>query len=312
MSLTTKKGDNMKIALTGATGFIGRYVVEHLGSLGHSLRCWHRSTSDTSGFDNIAQIEWIEGDLGETESTKTLVDGCDAVVHAALYRPGAGFVGAEGDIVDFVEKNVLGTLKLIEAARSAGAGRFITFSTCAVHDQILDDRPLDETHPLWAKSHYGAHKAAIEKFVHSYGLGQGYQICALRPTGVYGVARPPEQSNWYDLVSAVARGEAVECSRGGKEVHAADVAKAVGLLLTADGISGQAFNCYDRYVSELEVAKIARAVTGSDSPITGEPKQPKHQIVTEKIQKLGMEFGGQNLLTQTIEKLIDYARQSSG
>ncbi len=300
----------MKIALTGATGFIGRYVAEHLNSLGHSLRCWHRPSSDTSGFDNIAQIEWIEGDLGETESAKTLVGGCDAVVHAALYRPGTGFGGAEGDIVDFVEKNVVGTLKLIEAARSAGAGRFIAFSTCAVHDQILDDRPLDETHPLWAKSHYGAHKAAIEKFVHSYGLGQGYQICALRPTGVYGVARPPEQSKWYDLVSAVVRGEAVECSRGGKEVHAADVAKAVGILLTAEGITGQAFNCYDRYVSELEVAKIAKALSGSESQIIGEPKQPKHQIVTDKIQKLGMEFGGHTLLKQTVKTLVDHARKS--
>lgn len=300
----------MKIALTGATGFIGRYVVEHLGSLGHSLRCWHRSTSDTSGLDNVAEIEWVEGDLGETESAKSLVDGCDAVVHAALYRPGTGFMGAEGDIVDFVEKNVVGTLKLIEAARSAGASRFIAFSTCAVHDQILDDRPLDETHPLWAKSHYGAHKAAIEKFVHSYGFGHGYPICALRPTGVYGVNRPPEQSKWYDVVSAVVRGEAVECSRGGKEVHAADVAKAVGILLTADGINGQAFNCYDRYVSELEVAKIAQVLSGSDSQIIGEPKQPKHEIVTDKLQQLGMKFGGQDLLAQTIEKLVAHAQQS--
>ncbi|WP_146409730.1 hypothetical protein [Allorhodopirellula heiligendammensis] len=67
----------------------------------------------------------------------------------------------------------MGTLKLIGATRSARAGRFIAFATCAVHDQILDDRPLDATHPLWAKSRYGAHKAAIEKFAHRYGLGQG-------------------------------------------------------------------------------------------------------------------------------------------
>lgn len=301
----------MKIALTGATGFIGRYVAEHLNHLGHSLRCWHRPSSDTSGFDSIDEIEWIEGDLGDTESAATLVHGCDAVVHAALYRPGAGFGGAEGDIVEFVEKNVVGTLKLIEAARSAGAGRFIAFSTCAVHDQILDDRPLDETHPLWAKSHYGAHKAAIEKFVHSYGLGQGYPICALRPTGVYGVARPAEQSKWYDLVSAVVGGESVECTRGGKEVHAADVAKGVGILLTADGITGQAFNCYDRYISELEVARIAQDLSGSDVQITGDPKQPKHQIVTDKIQELGMQFGGHDLLTQTVKTLVDHAQQST-
>ena len=136
-----------------------------------------------------------------------------------------GFRGAEGDLIEFVQKNVVGTLELIEAARRADVGRFVFISTCAVHEKILDDRPLDEAHPLWATSHYGAYKAAVEKFVHSYGLGHGYPICALRPTGVYGAARPIQNSKWHDLVSAVVRGETVQCSRGGKEVHAADVAK---------------------------------------------------------------------------------------
>jgi nucleoside-diphosphate-sugar epimerase len=200
---------------------------------------------------------------------------------------------------------VVGTLELIEAARSAGVGRFIFISTCAVHEKILDDRPLDETHPLWPMSHYGAYKAAIEKFVHSYGLGQGYPICALRPTGVYGVARPIENSKWYNLVSAVVRGETVQCSRGGKEVHAADVAKAVGILLTADGIAGEAFNCYDRYVSEFDVAQLAKELSGSASEIVGEPKQPKHQIITDWIRTIGMQFGGDELLKQTVAQLVE-------
>jgi nucleoside-diphosphate-sugar epimerase len=88
-------------------------------------------------------------------------------------------------VIEFVQKNVVGTLMLIEAARRVGVSRFVFISTCAVHEKILDDRPLDEAHPLRATSHYGAHKAAIEKFVHSYGLGDGYPICALRPTGVF-------------------------------------------------------------------------------------------------------------------------------
>src|SRR5690606_11822119 len=155
-----------------------------------------------------------------------------------LFRQGTGFMGAEGDLIEFVEKNVVGTLKLIEAARAAGVQRFVVVSTCAVHDEILDDRPLDESHPLWATSHYGAHKAAIEKFVHSFGLGQDFATCAVRPTGVYGVAHPAENSKWFDLISAVVRGDEVACSRGGKEVHAADVAKAISILLTADGIQG--------------------------------------------------------------------------
>ncbi len=301
----------MRVALTGATGFIGRYMVRHFDKLGHSLRCWHRASSDLSGFDEIAQLTWVEGDLGERESADELVQGCDAVVHAALYRPGPGFRGAEGDLTEFVQKNVVGSIELIEAARAAGVPRFVYISTCAVHEKILADRPLDEAHPLWMTSHYGAHKAAVEKFVHSYGLGVGYEICALRPTGVYGLARPAEDSKWYDLVASVVRGEAVECTRGGKEVHAADVAKAAGVLLTADGIAGEAFNCYDRYVSQLDVATLAKEISGSSAEISGEPKQPKHQIVTDKIQALGMKFGGDELLRQTVSELVQAAQQSA-
>ncbi len=295
----------MRVAITGATGFIGRYIVHHLADQGHTLRCWRRPNSDTGGFDQVSDLEWIDGELGDPDSANALVADCDAVVHAALYRPGTGFRGAEGDVIEFVQKNVVGSLELIEAARRAGAGRFVYISTCAVHEKILDERPLDETHPLWPTSHYGAHKAAVEKFVHSYGLGQGYPICALRPTGVYGAARPIENSKWSDLVSAVVRGETVHCSRGGKEVHAADVAQAVGVLLTAPEIAGEAFNCYDRYVSELEVARLAKELSGSASQIVGEPRQPKNQIVTQKIRALGVQFGGEELLKQTVAQLVE-------
>ena len=177
--------------------------------------------------DGALEAFCLEGELGDPDSARELVSGVDAVVHAALYRPGdRGFRGAEGDMPTFVTRNVLGTVQLIEAARATGAGRFIFISTCAVHEKILDDRRLDEAHPLWPTSHYGAHKAAIEKFIHSYGLGDGYDICSLRPTGIYGLARPVSDSKWYELVQGVKRGHPVASERGGKEVHAADVAKA--------------------------------------------------------------------------------------
>lgn len=300
----------MNIALTGATGFIGHYIARHLVEQGHSLRCWYRPTSERGGFQSISEnLDWVEGDLGSAESCRRLVSGCDAVVHAALYHPGGGFQGGEGSIGKFIEKNVLGTIELVEAARGANANRFIFISTCAVHDKILDDRPLDETHPLWPKSHYGAHKAALEAFVHSYGLGEAYPICAVRPTGVYGAARPIQDSKWYDLVAAVVRGEAVTCQRGGKEVHAADVAKAVGILLAADGVTGEAFNCYDRYVSEYDVATLAKRISGSSSQILGNQTKPKHQIETAKIRSLGMEFGGDKLLESTVREIVQAAQR---
>ena len=304
----------MRIGVTGATGFLGRYIVRHLSSLGHECRCWFRSfaaqdklRSDRGGFEDLPRpIEWVEGDLVDPASMAELTRGVDALVHAALYRPGMGFMGSEGDLPTFVERNVLGTIRLIEAARTAGVRRFIFISTCAVHDRILDDRKLDEAHPLWPASHYGAHKAAVEKFIHSYGLGHGYDICSLRPTGIYGIARPISQSKWYNLVHAVARGESVSSDRGGKEVHAADVAKAVGILLTADGVAGQAYNCYDLYVAEQEVAAVAKQITGSMSEIKILNKGSKHQIDTSKLRALGMTFGGRALLEQTVREMLNH------
>jgi len=296
----------MKIAVTGGSGFIGHYILRQLASAGHSVRAWYRPMSDRSGLEDIA-IEWLPGELNDERASQSLVAGCDAVVHAALFRPGTGFRGAEGNLIEFVERNVVGTLRLVEEARGAGVSRFVFISTCAVHERILDDRPLDENHPTRATSHYGAHKAAIEQFVHSYGLGTGYPICALRPTGVYGLAHRPQDSKWFDLVKAVVTGETVTCERGGKEVHAADVAKAVELLLNAPAntIAGEAFNCYDRCVSEWDVAHIVKQISGSRSDIRGQQTQPKNQIVTDKLRSLGMTWGGQQLLEATIRQLVE-------
>ncbi len=295
----------MLVAVTGATGFLGRYIVRHLAERGHAARCWHRPTSDRGGFapDDDA-IEWVPGGLEDVESMQNLVAGTDTVVHSALDRPGMGFRQAEGDLATFVERNVLGSIRLMEAAREAGVGRFIFISTCAVHEEILDDRALDEAHPLWPKTHYGAHKAAIEKFIHSYGLGGGYDICSLRPTGIYGVARPLTASKWYGLVQAVKRGEPVTAAQGGKEVHAADVARAVGLLLHAKGIAGQTYNCYDLYVSPPMVANIAKKLTGSTSRIDACHQSPKHQIDTTKLRRLGMTFGGEAVLAKTVKEML--------
>src|SRR6516165_3328877 len=243
----------MRVAVTGATGFLGRYLVRQFVEAGHQLRCWYRPGSDRSGFERIAgAIEWLPGGLGEETAIRELVRGADAVVHAAVQWQGPRNRGrrSHGDANVFLGANLTGSLQLFQEAFEARVPRFVFISTCAVHEVILEDRPLDEAHPLWPTSHYGAHKAALEAFVHSYGLGQGWPVCALRPTGIYGLAHPPLASRWFDLVGRVLRGEPIASDRGGKEVHAADVARAVRLLLDAEAglIAGQSLNCYDRYV----------------------------------------------------------------
>lgn len=302
----------MNIAITGATGFLGRYIAAQL-SADNQLRCWHRHDSDRSGFgDAAAAITWQPGTLEDEKCYEPLCKGVDAVVHSALYRPqGLGFRASGQEAFDeFVRVNLLGTLRLMETAKRLGVPRFVFISTCAVHEVILPDRALDEAHPLWATSHYGAHKAAIEKFVHSWGLGEKWAVCAVRPTGIYGVAHPAGNSRWFDIVSKVARGESFASDRGGKEVHAADVAKAVDVLLHADTdtMRGQAYNCYDMYVAEKHVAQLAKELSGSNAEIGGTNNGPRNQIDTSKILSLGMAFGGESLLRETIAGLVNAAR----
>lgn len=80
----------MLIALTGATGFLGRYIVRRLVQARHRLRCWHRPASDRSGFDDVREsLEWLPGQLGDADATAALIRGADAVVHAAVDWAGA-------------------------------------------------------------------------------------------------------------------------------------------------------------------------------------------------------------------------------
>lgn len=303
----------MTIAITGATGFLGRYIVRQLVAAGHTCRCAYRPSSDRGGFDECADaITWVECDMGTPDKFDAFCDGADAVVHAALYRPiGAGFRAAPGvAFEEFVRLNLTGSLSLMNAAKQRGVSRFVFIATCAVHEVILQDRKLDEAHPLWPTTHYGAHKAAIEKFVHSYGLGEGWPVCSLRPTGIYGVAHPASKSRWFEIVRRVARGEMFQSDRGGKEVHAADVARATEILLSApaERIAGQAFNCYDMYIAEQTVAVMAKEMSGSNANVAGNNAGPKNQIDTTKIQSLGMDFGGEPLLRETVQQLLAAAK----
>lgn len=85
------------------------------------------------------------------------------------------------------------------------------------------------------------------------------------------------------------------------------MAKAVELQLNAPAskIAGEAFNCYDTYVSEWDVAHLAKQMSGSKSDIGGQQTSPKNQIVTDKLRSLGMTFGGQQLLEATVRQIVE-------
>jgi nucleoside-diphosphate-sugar epimerase len=116
-------------------------MARHLALKGHACRCWYREGSDRGGFEGVA-IEWLPGQLGDDNATRRLVAGCDAVVHAALFHPGGGFRGGEGDLLDFVDKNVLGTLRLIEAAGSSSSPVALSMSGSSTIGHLMKHIPL--------------------------------------------------------------------------------------------------------------------------------------------------------------------------
>src|SRR5262249_41714036 len=85
----------MQIAVTGATGFLQRYLVRYLLEVGHELRCWYRPESDRPGFEDLPRVlQWLPGTLGDEAATRELVRGVDAVVHAAVQWQGPRTRGA--------------------------------------------------------------------------------------------------------------------------------------------------------------------------------------------------------------------------
>ncbi|MCA9136580.1 MAG: NAD-dependent epimerase/dehydratase family protein, partial [Planctomycetales bacterium] len=158
--------------------------------------------------------------------------------------------------------------------------------------------------PMLPGTLYRACKAAVESLVHHYGVSGKICAASLRPTSIYGIADPIQQSKWFDIVDSIAKSQPVNAVGGSKSVHADDVAKAVMLLLEqCDAIAGETYNCCDRMISDYEVATIAKRLTHSDSVIRGRTKTAKHEIDTTKIESLGMRFGGTELLEKTIAQM---------
>ena len=161
----------MTAAVTGATGFVGRFVVERLIAEGVAVRAWRRPESDLRGLPSA--IEWIEGDLDSPEAAEALVAGADMLVHSALdHVPGRYRRGEGEDVPHYLRSNVGGSLALLATARAAGVRRAVVMSSRAVFGAWPVEGRIGDDHPVRPDTIYGAAKAAVEAFVQKLG-GRG-------------------------------------------------------------------------------------------------------------------------------------------
>ncbi|MFG0290979.1 MAG: NAD-dependent epimerase/dehydratase family protein [Rhodopirellula sp. JB044] len=292
----------MLVAITGGTGFVGRNIISHLVDSGHTIRAWYRRDRPAE----ISGVEWVQGSLNDPDATTELVDGCDAVVHSAVTRQDGSFMKEPDDPIGYFETNVIGSLRLIEQARKSNVQRVVCISSGTVHQKVADDLPLDERHPLWPTTMYGAGKASLETLCHAYGLSGRLNIATLRPVSIVGVDDPVANSKWFDLVQKVKHGEQVDISGGGKVIPVTDLARAAELLLSTDEeIAGQTYNCTIGFYSNHRIATIAKEITGSDSKFSGEEKTSARELHTEKIEHLGMKFSDESEIRRIVARLLN-------
>ena len=216
----------MRVAVTGATGIVGQFVVARLLREGCRVAALARTGADRGVCRG--DIEWVAGGLGDRAALDTLASGADGLVHCAFHHiPGRYRGGEGGDVPGFWRVNLGGTIDLLEAAARGGVTRTVLMSSRAVFGAPVEG-PIGDGHPTAPTTHYGALKAATEAFAGVY-----RNVVVLRPTGVYGIVRPLGRTKWLPFAEEVAAGRTVGERRAGTEVHGEDVADAVWRLLTA-------------------------------------------------------------------------------
>ncbi len=188
------------VALTGATGFVGRMTLERLLEAG-----WHVRALTRRDQPKKTGVTWIHGALDQPDSLTDLCKGADAVLHIA------GVVNAP-DAAGFEAGNVTGTANMLAAAKDAGIRRFVHVSSLAAKHPEL--------------SMYGASKARAEKLVGTSML----DWTIVRPPGVYG----PGDTEVFDMFRFAQKGWALLPPRGRASwIYVDDLARLLVALLPA-------------------------------------------------------------------------------
>lgn len=160
------------IALTGATGFVGKATLEEALDAGHMVRALTRRPQPAR-----ARVEWIAGSLEDVHALDQLVRGADAVIHIA------GVVNAP-DRAGFEAGNATGTAALTEAMLLSETRRLIHVSSLAAREPQL--------------SNYGWSKAEAERHVMTSGL----DWTMVRPPAIFG----PGDAELLELFQMAVRG----------------------------------------------------------------------------------------------------------
>ena len=254
----------MRILVTGAAGFIGRWVVGELLARGHTvLPIDNLVAGDVTNLDEFAGtpglLPFEQGDIRDAAACTRWLDGVDAVAHLAA---SISVQDSIDDPATTFENDVVGTFNLLEASRAAGA-RFLFMSTCMVYDRATTPEGIAESHPVKPASPYAASKLSGEALTLSYFHAYGLPTTVVRPFNTYGpFQRSVGEGGVIAIFSRLSlAGETLRIYGDGTQtrdlLYASDCARFVCDALLSDAATGRILNAgtgHDVSVNELAAA----------------------------------------------------------
>jgi nucleoside-diphosphate-sugar epimerase len=225
------------IAVTGATGFLGGYLVGALRARKARVVAVVRDR-DKAARVLPPDVELRIADLGDRDALTRAFTGCDAAI-------------ANAAVISFrnprltMRTNVDGTRNVFAALAEAGVKRAIAISSSSAYGPargVRDElRPLLEHGPAWFLNAYGVSKAEAERLATQQARAAGIALTTFRPCGITGPLDPLLLAYVERFMRPAVVPFPTHVEIG--VVHAADVAEAVMLALSKPKISsGKAYN----------------------------------------------------------------------
>jgi nucleoside-diphosphate-sugar epimerase len=275
-----KEAVAMRALVTGAAGFVGSHLVEHLHTAGWDVAgvdCFSDYYDVRQKRSNVAAIqsvtsEWLDIDLNFSDLTP-LLDDVDVVFHQAG-QPGVRSSWAEFD--SYVAQNVMVTHRLLEAARGTSLRRFVYASSSSVYGNALSYPTREDTVPM-PQSPYGVTKLAAEHLCGVYARNWDVPTVALRYFTVFGPRQRPDMA-MHRLIEAALFGGTFPMYGTGDQIrdftYVGDVVAANLAAATAEVQPGTVVNIAGGGATTLaQVIEVVERLTGKRVDLDRRPPQ---------------------------------------
>ena len=317
-----------KILVTGADGFIGSHLCEHLVAAGYAVRAFvyynsfgHRGWLDSSPPEVRDALDFFAGDIRDPHGVRTAMRGCDTVLHlAALIGIPYSYHSPDA----YVDTNVRGTLNVVQAARDLGVERVVHTSTSEVYG-TAQFVPISEEHPLQGQSPYSATKIGADQIALSFQRAFGTPVAVIRPFNTFG-PRQSARAVIPTVISQIAAGQrqvrlgSLHPTRDFSYVS--DTVRGFVEMARHEAAVGQVVNIGSGFeISIGDTARLIAEIMGAEIEISCEAERtrPRDSEVERLWADTGLarrllgwepEFGGVDGFRRGLANTIEWFRQS--